>query len=66
MFCHLACNCALDIPSTFADAGVCCVGCTKARDQKRLAKDAFALIGGTQREQTLANPVAELAKQTNN
>jgi integrase len=28
---------------------------TKARDQKRLAKDAFALIGGTQGEQILAN-----------
>jgi integrase len=39
---------------------------TKARDQKRLAKDAFALIGGTQREQILANPVSELAKKVNN
>jgi len=39
---------------------------TKARDQKRLAKDAFALIGGTQGEQNLANPTEKLAKQANN
>jgi integrase len=39
---------------------------TKARDQKRLAQDAFAMIGGTQREQILANPAAELAKPANN
>nr|WP_295238554.1 tyrosine-type recombinase/integrase [uncultured Brevundimonas sp.] len=39
---------------------------TKARDQKRLAKDAFALIGGTQGEQILANQTGKLAKQANN
>ncbi|TFW14001.1 hypothetical protein EGY25_01975 [Brevundimonas intermedia] len=39
---------------------------TKARDQKRLAKDAFALIGGTQGEQNLATPTEKLAKQANN
>lgn len=39
---------------------------TKARDQKRLAKDAFALIGGTQGEQILANPTEKLAKQASN
>jgi len=35
---------------------------TKPRDQRRLAEAAFALIGGTQREQPLANPIGELAK----
>ncbi|WP_367118336.1 tyrosine-type recombinase/integrase [uncultured Brevundimonas sp.] len=39
---------------------------TKARDQKRLAKDAFALIGGTQSEHILANATPKLAKQVNN
>lgn len=39
---------------------------TKARDQKRLAQDAFAMIGGTQREQTLANPAGKLAKSNGN
>ena len=39
---------------------------TKARDQKRLAKDAFALIGGTQGEQNLANSASELAKSDSN
>lgn len=39
---------------------------TKARDQKRLAKDAFALIGGTQSEQNLANSARELAKSNSN
>lgn len=35
---------------------------TKARDQKRLAQDAMAMIGGPKREQELSNPAAELAK----
>ena len=39
---------------------------TKARDQKRLAQDAFARMGGTQEEQTLANRTAELAKTHSN
>lgn len=39
---------------------------TKARDQRLLAQDAFAMIGGTQREQTLANPDGKLAKSTHN
>ena len=44
----------------------CSIQYTKARDQKRLAKDAFALIGGTQGEQILANPTEKLARQANN
>lgn len=39
---------------------------TKARDQRLLAEAAFAMIGGTQREQTLANPAGKLANQGNN
>jgi len=39
---------------------------TKARDQRLLAQDAFAMIGGTQREQTLANPAGKLAKSNGN
>ncbi|MNH83276.1 Phage integrase family protein [compost metagenome] len=39
---------------------------TKARDQRLLAQDAFAMIGGTQREQTLANPTGKLAKSNGN
>lgn len=39
---------------------------TKARDQKRLAKGAFARIGGTQGEQNLVNSGGKLAKQANN
>jgi integrase len=39
---------------------------TKARDQRLLAQDAFAMIGGTQREQTLANPAGKLAKSSGN
>ncbi|MGA0545651.1 tyrosine-type recombinase/integrase [Brevundimonas sp. VNH65] len=34
---------------------------TLKRDQRRLAKDALALIGGTDGEQTLANPAERLA-----
>ena len=37
---------------------------TKARSQRLLARDAFAAIGGTQREQILANPARKLAKST--
>ena len=36
---------------------------TKARNQRLLAQDAFAAIGGTQREQILANPAGKLGKQ---
>lgn len=39
---------------------------TKARDQRLLAQDAFAMIGGTQREQTLANLAGKLAKSNGN
>jgi len=39
---------------------------TKARDQRLLAQDAFAMIGGTQREQALANPAGKLAKPNGN
>ncbi|MNT90286.1 hypothetical protein D3C72_2311610 [compost metagenome] len=39
---------------------------TKVRDQRLLAEAAFAMIGGTQREQTLANPAGKLANQGNN
>lgn len=35
---------------------------TKARDQRLLATAAFAMIGGTQGEQNLANPNGKLAK----
>ena len=34
---------------------------TKARDQKRLAQDASAMIGGTQRQRPLASPATKLA-----
>jgi len=39
---------------------------TKARDQRLLAQDAFAMIGGTQCEQTLANSAGKLAKSNGN
>ena len=39
---------------------------TKARNQRLLAQDAFAAIGGTQREQILANPAGKLAKSNGN
>ncbi|MBX9460492.1 MAG: hypothetical protein KL785_04660 [Brevundimonas sp.] len=39
---------------------------TKPCDQRRLAEAAFALIGGTQRGQPLANPIGELAKISRN
>lgn len=39
---------------------------TKARDQRLLATAAFAMIGGTQGEQNLANPNGKLAKSTRN
>nr|WP_312294499.1 tyrosine-type recombinase/integrase [Brevundimonas diminuta] len=39
---------------------------TKARDQRLLATAAFAMIGGTQGEQNLANPDTKIAKSTRN
>lgn len=39
---------------------------TKARDQRLLATAAFAMIGGTQGEQNLANPNGKIAKSTRN
>jgi hypothetical protein len=51
-------TCLVDTGCTAAQVGLC----TKARDQQRLAKDAFDLIGGTLGEQNLANSPKKCSK----